>query len=193
MNSLSLDVTFIPGNSAGATKSLAAGIDGRAAGTNAEAIHRLTAKAIVNLQEQNDARKAGTLKFDPDAFATLVGTPTALNAPAWTAYTPTVTTTMTQSGVTKDAAYLQFGKLIALRIRVVVTLGGVNSALVSFSLPVNSKAGLTQSIHGSLEVGAASALLAFPVGATVDCYLLGGVNFVLGAHTFYIEGIYEAV
>lgn len=106
----------------------------------------------------------------------------------WTAYTPT-TTNLTAITL-NDCAYVQLGKLTAFRVALTGTTGGVNRT--TFTLPFAAKS-LNQTfvavIDASPTGGNLSALS--PVAAdflTITIVTLPGA----GAHTFIIEGVYEA-
>lgn len=106
----------------------------------------------------------------------------------WTPYTP-VTTHLTVITL-NDCAYVQAGKLTAFRVALTGTTDGVNR--VTFTLPFNAKS-LNQTFVAVIDASPTGGNLTplSPVAAdfvTITIVTIPGA----GAHTFLIEGVYEA-
>lgn len=160
------------------------------------------AGATANIQDQIDklAKRPASVSISSADIAPIAAPPDVLSgaafgdlpAPgAWTPYTPTVTTTMTTSGVSASGAYQTWGKRILVRLSVVVTFGGTPAALVSFSLPANEKTGSLQHVP-SIVVPGGAPLQGVPNAGKLDVYKLSGAYATGTAFTFYCQGEYEA-
>ena len=122
-------------------------------------------------------------------------TPDKLNLYYGASYAPSVTTfsPMASSASVQEAKYLDLGKIIKLRLKILVTLTGSGDNKIRVSLPKNNdgdtniSSTVVISSNDSLENG----IVRWGASNAIDIYRQAGINYLTGGKVYTIEATIE--